>query len=76
MNYFIIRKFLVPFCCTLQGSVPLTVLFFFSVVVFGRQKLDIPGVGCPVLFCIYFCHKLIADQFPAFGLHSVTGCNI
>ncbi|CAH3028399.1 unnamed protein product [Porites evermanni] len=37
------------------------------------QKLDIPGVGCPVLLCPYFCHKLIADQLPAFRFHSVTG---
>lgn len=50
--------------------------FFFSVVIFDRQKLDIPGVRCPVLLCPYFCHKLITEQLPAFRLHSVTGCNI
>lgn len=76
MNYSVIRKFLVYFCCTLLGSVPLTVLFFFPLVIFDRQKLDIPGVGCPVLLCPDFCHKLITDQLAAFRFHSVTGCNI
>jgi len=56
----------------MQKPSPATGCYFWLLLI-NRQKLEIPGVPCPVLLGTYFCEKQPADQSPAVDVQSIKG---